>query len=151
MSGTDHVGFSVSNLDKSVDFYAMLLDRDPKFQGPATEESVERIVGFSPIELAVAYFDVPGSDLMLELLEYRTPPSAENAMETFRVGNAHLCLVVDDLAAEYERLGKAGVVFTHPEPTPISSGMYEGGLGAYLRDPDGITVELLERPEKANK
>ena len=146
MRGADHIGFTVTDLDRSVAFYEMLLGQPPLTRGLANQQSVEEIVGFAPIELDVAYFAIPGTEVMLELLEYRTPAGAAGSMETFTVGNAHLCLVVEDIEAEYERLGKEGVAFTHPTPSDITSGMYAGGRGCYFRDPDGITVELLQRP-----
>ena len=87
---------------------------------------------------------LPGGTI-LELLEYHHPDPETVDTETYNVGNAHLCLVVDDLDAEFERLhGRA--VFRHPEPVEIPWGPYKGGKACYLRDPDGISIELLESP-----
>ena len=66
-------------------------------------------------------------------------------METYNAGNAHLCLVVDDLAADFDRL-LGRVAFRDPEPVEIPWGPYSGGKACYLRDPDGISVELIELP-----
>jgi catechol 2,3-dioxygenase-like lactoylglutathione lyase family enzyme len=66
-------------------------------------------------------------------------------METFNVGNAHLALVTPDLHAVFERLrGKA--LFRSDAPVRIEWGPYEGGHAARVRDPDGITIELIQLP-----
>lgn len=149
MRGVDHIGVTVSDLDRSVAFYEMVLGNPPLSRGVATEQSVVEIVGYDPIELHTAYFAIPGASSMLELLEYREPEGARVDMETFNTGNTHVCFVVDDLAHEYARLAAAGVSFRHSGPSSITSGMYAGGQGAYFRDPDGVTVELLERPARS--
>jgi catechol 2,3-dioxygenase-like lactoylglutathione lyase family enzyme len=64
-------------------------------------------------------------------------------MSTNNVGSAHLALLVDDIHARYERMRSVGVVFRNP-PVEITQGANAGGFACYLRDPDGITIELLE-------
>ena len=60
------------------------------------------------------------------------------------VGTPHLCLLTDDLPALYERLVAAGVdTFVSP-PVLVDTGFNTGGYGLYLRDPDGILVELFQ-------
>jgi catechol 2,3-dioxygenase-like lactoylglutathione lyase family enzyme len=67
-------------------------------------------------------------------------------METANPGNAHLCLVVEDLEREFDRLSRVGVAFRSDRPVEIPVGSYQGGRAVYLRDPDGISIQLLEEP-----
>lgn len=55
--------------------------------------------------------------------------------------NLFLWMQVADLAAEHERLVSAGVVFDEP-PARRSWGLVE----AWLRDPDGVRIVLVEVP-----
>ena len=66
-------------------------------------------------------------------------------METFNVGNGHLCLVTEDIHLDFERL-RGIAEFRDPEPTQIPWGPYQGGWACYLRDPDGISIEILQAP-----
>ena len=50
-------------------------------------------------------------------------------------------------SAAYEELKARGVEFRSP-PVEITAGANQGGWGVYLLDPDGITVELFQRPGK---
>jgi hypothetical protein len=52
---------------------------------------------------------------------------------------------VADIQALSQRLAEAGVTFISP-PTTVTSGVNTGAVGCYLRDPDGVTVELLQPP-----
>jgi catechol 2,3-dioxygenase-like lactoylglutathione lyase family enzyme len=54
-------------------------------------------------------------------------------------GITHLCLDVEDLDAEYERLLAAGMTFNSP-PQDLGAGVRT----VYGRDPDGNVVELHE-------
>ena len=84
---------------------------------------------------------------MVELFEYFAPEGAHpGRIEPRDVGTAHLCFVVDDLPAVYERLRAAGVdTFVSP-PVVVDTGINTGGYGLYLRDPDGIVVEIFQPP-----
>ncbi len=143
-SALDHVGFAVGDLDRSVDWYTFLLGEPPMLRKTWEIEYVGRIVGYPGVTLEGALWSLPGGTV-LELLRYRHPDPGVVDMETYNVGNAHLCFVVDDLAAEFERL-RGRAQFRDPEPVEIPWGPYKGGKACYLRDPDGISIELMYHP-----
>jgi hypothetical protein len=55
---------------------------------------------------------------------------------------------VDDLRALYERLVAAGVDTFFSAPVEVDTGVNRGGFALYLRDPDGIPVELFQPPAR---
>lgn len=142
----DHVGYAVGNLDRSIAFYETLLGVPLLLRKTWSHPYVGQIVGYSDLVLEGAFFQLPNG-VVLELLEYKTPPPADVDMESYNAGNAHLCLVTGDMAADFERLRAAGYdTFRADAPIEIPWGPYRGGRACYLRDPDGISIELLEEP-----
>ena len=140
----DHVGFSVADLDRSVDWYTFLLEEPPLLRGIWDVEYVSRVLGYPGVVLDAALWRLPGGSV-LELLEYKSPEPGRVDMETYNVGNAHLCLIVDDLDAEFTRL-RGHAEFRHPDPVDIPWGHFAGGKSCYLRDPDGISIEIVQYP-----
>src|SRR5439155_6812083 len=116
VNGVDHIGLTVSRLERSLAFYRLLLGSEPILEQIVREPHVAEIVGYDEIELAIALFEIPGSTTILELLEYRRPEGAAIDMETANPGNVHLCLVVEDLDAEFGRLTAEGVSFRSSAP-----------------------------------
>jgi catechol 2,3-dioxygenase-like lactoylglutathione lyase family enzyme len=145
MIATNHVGFTVSSLDRSIEFYTALLGRGPHFREVFGHDWLGRIVGYPGCRIDIALFDLPGTDTVLELLQYLHPEGKRVEMETHNVGITHLCLEVEDLAAEYQRLSAIGAAFRNPGPVEIGDGSLAGSKAVYFRDPDGITIELLQR------
>jgi catechol 2,3-dioxygenase-like lactoylglutathione lyase family enzyme len=141
----DHTGFTVSDLDRSIAWYSELLGVEPVLRRRSSDAFMGAMIGYPECEIDFAYFPLPGGAARLELIEYVAPPSEQGSLETSVVGNGHVCILVDDLHAEFERLS-AIATFRSPAPVEITSGANKGGWGAYLRDPDGITVQLLQPP-----
>jgi catechol 2,3-dioxygenase-like lactoylglutathione lyase family enzyme len=141
----DHVGFSVSSLDRSIPFYTALLGEEPLLRKRWDVEYVGEILGYPGNVLDGAFWRLPGGTI-LELLEYVEPPPGRVDMETNNVGSAHLCLVTDDMDADFERLRPVGAEFRSEAPVEIPWGPYRGGKACYLRDLDGISIELIELP-----
>jgi catechol 2,3-dioxygenase-like lactoylglutathione lyase family enzyme len=56
----------------------------------------------------------------------------------------HICFEVDDIDRVYELLTARGVPFSI-EPT-VQRGAIEGHRCCYFRDPDGIQLEIWQRP-----
>ena len=76
------------------------------------------------------------------MLRYFEPPPGRVDLETYNAGNAHLCLTVDDWDATVARLKELDASFHREAPVWQTAGEFEGTGTLYLRDPDGITVEL---------
>ncbi len=141
----DHAGFTVSSLDRSVEWYTELLGTGPLMRKRSSDEYMGRMIGYPGCEIEYAYFPLPGGETMLELIEYASPNSVDVGTETSNLGNGHICLLVDDLQAEFARLSPR-VPFRSEAPVEITAGANKGGWGAYLRDPDGITIQMMQVP-----
>jgi catechol 2,3-dioxygenase-like lactoylglutathione lyase family enzyme len=144
MRGLHHTGIVVSDLDRSIDFYAdvlgleMLTEPSPVFDAPELGEAL----GVPGAALRMATFRVGGDTL--ELLEYSAPPSPVDApLPQNALGAHHVALRVDDIQATYDDLTARGVTFLSP-PNAIDEGVLQGWRWAYFTDPDGITLELVE-------
>jgi catechol 2,3-dioxygenase-like lactoylglutathione lyase family enzyme len=141
-----HVGVSVSDLDDAIDFFALILGSRPvtleELEGAAF---LDTLVGYGDTHVRVAMFEMGSRKLLLELIEYQRPPSVRLDMETYNVGNTHVCLEVDDIGHEFARLRAAGLEFRSDAPVVEPAGPFRGMKWVYLRSPDGLTVELCQR------
>jgi len=146
ISGINHVGFTVTDLDRSLKFYTEVLGCTVVFQQEKKGGYLGAIVGYPEADVRMAQVQPPGNTARIELFEYRQPETARKDLEPRNVGNAHICFVVDDLPKMYERLLEHNVS-TFSEPVEIDTGVNTGGFGLYARDPDGITIELFQPPK----
>ncbi len=147
VTGVDHVGLTVTDLDRSIKFYTEILECSIVVQQEKEGGYLAAIVGYPDAHVKMAHLQPPGSTQRIELFEYCTPKSAPRDLEPRNVGNAHVCFVVNDLAALYERLVEHGVSTLSP-PIEVDTGVNKGGAALYLRDPDGITLEIFQRPKR---
>ena len=141
-----HTGYTVSDLDNSLAFYRDLLGCEVL----ATQEKeggyLAAIVGHPDAHVRMAHLRVPGGEHVIELFEYIAPEGHKADVAPRNVGASHLCFVVDDLPVTYEWLREQGVdSFVSPQ-IEVDTGVNRGGYALYLRDPDGITVELFQPP-----
>ena len=141
-----HTGYTVSDLDRSLSFYRDLLGCEVI----ATQEKqggyLAAIVGYPDAHVRMAHLRAPGGEHVIELFEYLSPAGERPAVEPRNVGASHLCFLVSDLRALYDQLVERGVTSFVSPPVEVDTGINRGGVGLYLRDPDGITVELFQPP-----
>lgn len=138
-----HLGICVRDIERSTLFYTEALgfqfERSLEI-GPPFHEIIEL-----PTIKAKANFLRLGA-MTIELLEYVEPgfigPAERRPMN--QLGYTHMTLVVDDLAAVTQRIeAYGGQVLTERK---VSNPMGEFVFGA---DPDGVRVELWQRPKDA--
>ena len=140
-----HTGLTVRDLDASLRFYRDLLGMEVLFEAEREGGYFGAIVGYPDARVRMAHLTFPGSEHRLEIFEYVRPEPRGDPGEPRDVGITHVCLAVENLQALHGRLAAAGVRF-YSEPVLVDQGASAGGWGVYLRDPDGITVELFQPP-----
>lgn len=150
VQGIWHFSFTVSDIDRSVAFYADLLGLELVTRQDQANPYTEKLVAMPGAHLRVAMLRVPGwpagpSRHHLELVEYVSPRGVKADVRTNNVGAPHLAFVVEDIHAEYARLSAAGVRFKS-DPVAIVAGVNTGGWTVYLLDPDDITLEISQPP-----
>jgi catechol 2,3-dioxygenase-like lactoylglutathione lyase family enzyme len=140
-----HTGYTVSDLDRSVAFYRDLLGCEVLAEQEKQGGYLAAIVGYPDAHVRMAHLRLPAGEHVVELFQYLAPAGVAADVEPKNVGASHLCFLTDDLARDYERLSAAGVSFVSP-PVEVDTGINAGGYALYLRDPDGIVVELFQPP-----
>ncbi|MGC3955300.1 MAG: VOC family protein [Propionicimonas sp.] len=143
MGMLNHVGLSVSNIERSIAFYTELMGlgepREDVFV--ISGEWLSQMVSEPDAAAKVAFLPIDG--IVFELLQYIQPVGEpENTRPNRDAGAMHIALNVDDLDATYQRL-KDKVVFNSP-PQTVPNGPWAGSRVAYLRDPDGTPIELVQ-------
>jgi catechol 2,3-dioxygenase-like lactoylglutathione lyase family enzyme len=140
--GTNHTSFTVSNLDRSIGFLRDCLRFEVISRGPRDPAIVSRITGVEGAEMTIAFLKAPGHTL--ELIEYRAPASKGKVdARPCDTGFAHVAFNVDNADAAVAAAAQYGVKPISP-PVTIDQGPNKGRKVCYLRDWDGITIELIE-------
>lgn len=145
--GARHAGITVSDLDRSLVFYRDLLGLELIWRRVYEEPEIREIVGVpDATSFDIAMLRVPGSDVQVELLEYRGCERRSGATEPCNHGSGHFCLFVRKIDALHTDLRERGVAFRSSGPVEMSAGANKGGKSLYALDPDGYVVELHEPP-----
>ena len=149
--GVDHVSLTVDDLDRSVGFYCGLLGLTLHDRGRLEPELIEQMTGMPNVE--VDYADVDLGSRILELLHHRTAGVRRPiASRQERPGSVHIGLRVDDAAAVHGRLAAAGFApLSPPRTLPDDGSGWSGSIVFYVRDPDGVMLEIVERAEAVSR
>ena len=142
-----HTSFTVSDMDMSLAFYRDLLGMEVIGDQGGKGGYLAEVVGFPDVDMRVVFLrPTPDSTELLELIEYRSPRGAPADVRTCNPGAGHLCLVVEEIHSLCDQLRAAGVKFASNAPVAILAGRHAGGYTVYSRDPDGVTLELIQLP-----
>ena len=145
----DHLNIVVADMAASVRFYQSLFDMavvlDCELRGPWFE-AVTGLPG-AVAHCVILRADPSGQDgFRIELLRYREPANVAapltRALNT--EGLRHFAVRVDDIDACLVRARDLGSAFG-VEPVQVPFAILPAGKRmVYLRDPDGVVVELAE-------
>ena len=118
-----HTCYRITDPERSVDFYEAL-GFEKRRELPIRDEAINIFMG------------LPGDDERLEL-------TYNFGVDEYELGTGygHIAITVGDIDETLERLAEQGI---EPERPPYT--VREGGSRlAFVRDPDGYRVELIER------
>ena len=140
---TGHTGITVSDLDRSIRFYRDLLGCEVSTPVRANGPFFEEIVGVPGCEIDVAFAKLPGH--VVELLCYRAPQGRISRLRACDPGFMHVCIKVTDLDKVVAQVRSAGFQAVGRVLT-AEGGPVDGLKVVYVRDPDGVVLELIEEP-----
>lgn len=141
---TNHTSFTVSDLDRTVGYFTDALGFKLISRAPRDSAVISRITGVAGADIEVAYVQGPGH--RLELIQYRAPEDRGRVRSLpCDTGFAHVAFDVDDIDAAIAASAPHGVL-PIGDPVPIDQGPNKGGRVVYMRDPDDVTVEFIEKP-----
>lgn len=135
MTHLDHIGLSVADLDAQAQWYARALGLEQLEPG-----------GIPAVGLRVVFLVDPDEGWAIELLNRpgsQPKPRATSAPEhVLSQGYGHICLRVTDVDATFAQLIAAGASeIMAPSESPVS-----GVRMAFVADPEGNFIEMLDRP-----
>jgi catechol 2,3-dioxygenase-like lactoylglutathione lyase family enzyme len=139
----DHTGFTVSNLERSLEFWQNVLGFELSHRTHQTGELASEITGVPGAEISLAVLKAPGHKI--ELLEYNAPADRRQHVDLrpCDVGHIHVALTVEDLDAVLNKIAASGWKAAG-KPQTLQTGPNAGKRVLYVRDPDGITIEFMQ-------
>lgn len=148
VSGVDAIGFTVSDMDKAVEFYSTVLAFEKVSEREVWGEEYERLQGLFGLRMRVVRMRL-GSEA-IELTEYLAPqgrpfpPDTRSNDQWFQ----HIAIVVSDMETAYARLRQFKVqhASTGPQRIPEWNTNAAGIKAFYFRDPDGHFLEIIYFP-----
>ena len=123
ITGLGHAAYAVKDIEASIEFYVEKLGMEEAFRMHGEDGS-----------LWIVYLSA-GNGSFVELF-----PEAELEVDPEQPASyKHLCLHVDDMAATLEHMAAKGL-----EPLNPPRKGQDGNTQAWVKDPDGNPIELME-------
>lgn len=148
VSRIESVGFTVSDMDKSIDFYTRILPFEKISDDETWGEDVEHLSGVFGARVRVVRLRLGGE--ILELTEYLAsngrpiPVDSKSNDKWFQ----HIAIIVSDMDKAFTRLRENKVRFasTAPQTLPKTIPAASGIKAFYFKDFDNHVLEILEFP-----
>lgn len=149
LRGTDHIGFTVPDLEQAVAFFVDVIGCESFYEmGPfrADDDWMATHLDVHPrAVMKKLKFLRCRSGSNFELFEYEAPDQSRRQPRNSDVGGHHLAFYVDDIDAAVAYL-KARGVRVLGEPTVRTTGPSAGQTWVYFLAPWGMQLELVSYP-----
>jgi catechol 2,3-dioxygenase-like lactoylglutathione lyase family enzyme len=144
----DSVGITVSEMDRSVEFYSRVLTFEKVSEAEVWGETYEQLQGVFGLRMRVVRMRL--GDEFIELTEYLAPKGRPIPMDSRSNDRwfQHIAIIVSDIDRAYARLRQHKVqhASTGPQRLPDWNKNAAGIRAFYFRDPDGHNLEILQFP-----
>ena len=134
-----HVGLTVTDLDRSADFYRDTVGMAEGARMPSANPQFAALVNLPGATLASVFLTLDG--FTLQLVQYLTRTGETLALVHNNIGSPHFSFFVPDAAAKFQSLtSQGGVRITSAIITSASNKI----KSFYIADPDGVPIEFVE-------
>jgi catechol 2,3-dioxygenase-like lactoylglutathione lyase family enzyme len=133
-----HTAISTADLDASVAFWSELgFVETRRWEWPRGVAQINTLLDLEDSAARAALMEGHGTGL--ELFEFVVPDPGAEPPPVHRLGYTHMAFSTDDLRADMDRLGAAGMAFWADPVTDPS-----GRQMVYGRSPEGFAIELVQ-------
>ena len=144
----ESVGFTVSDMDKAIDFYTRVLPFEKVSDTEVWGAEFEQLSGVFGARVRIARFRL--GDEILELTEYLNSNSRPIPVDSRSNDRwfQHIAIIVSDMDEAFEVLRKNKVRFASPAPQtlPATIPAAAGIRAFYFKDFDNHVLEILQFP-----
>lgn len=150
LRGSDHIGFTVPDLNDAVDFFVNVIGCEPFYTlGPFSSEGdwMEAQLNVHPkAVMRKLQFLRCANGPNFEIFEYEAPDQRDQPPKNSDIGGHHIAFYVEDFDAALEHLRSHDVEILG-EPVVRTSGPSAGQTWIYFLTPWGMQLELLSYPK----
>ncbi|MBI1762761.1 MAG: VOC family protein [Acidobacteria bacterium] len=148
VTAVDAPGFTVSDMERSLDFFTRVLSFEKVSDVEVTGDEYEHLQGVFGLRMRVVRLRLGGEQI--ELTEYLAPrgrPIPADARSNDRWFQ-HIAIITSDMERAYQWLRKNRVEHASTGPQRLPDwNKNAGGIQAfYFKDPDGHALEILQFP-----
>ena len=144
VTGVGNFSHIVRDMDRAVAFYRDVLGLEVTANVPFSPNPAIMRLGNTPgAQSRMVQLRVPGSDMGVELIEYKDIDRKPQNPRIVDPGGANIALRVRDIAQILTKLPRSGakIITQGDVPATINNAKY-----VFLQDPDGFVVELVQPP-----
>jgi catechol 2,3-dioxygenase-like lactoylglutathione lyase family enzyme len=143
-----HVGIAVSDLEAAVEFFTEALGFEPGITSASGDEVADLAeIDGGRAEMRMQYVMKDG--FRLELMCWTVPgPMGTPSQSRAQLGLTHLCMQVDDVDAEADRLASRGATILKRTRTEVHKEDQDITM-LTISVLDGLRIELLQRTPRA--
>jgi catechol 2,3-dioxygenase-like lactoylglutathione lyase family enzyme len=144
MTAIHHIGITVSDIGRSLEFYEDLLGGERLGPFERSGPRIDAVTGYPGVVVRQAFVRAQEGGTVVELLQYHGGSGIAIDPDNGHVGAAHVAVTVRDIDATLSRLAERGTAAVS-EPVTLSEPL-AGYRAAYVLDPDRVRIELMEPP-----
>jgi catechol 2,3-dioxygenase-like lactoylglutathione lyase family enzyme len=145
--GFNHTSFTVANLNRAVQFWTEGLGFRATSVSERTGAWQGQVTGIPGAKLKIAH--LVGYGHHMEFIEYLEASDNSVTLQPNSAGVAHVGLEVEDIEDTINTLATMGAT-PQGKLIEVDSGPFTGCRAIYMRDPNGVIIELEEIPKKVN-
>jgi len=148
VKSVDAVGMTVSDMDRSIEFFSKILSFDKISDVEVHGAEYEKLQGLFGVRMRVARLKL--GDETIELTQYLAPEGRPIPADWRSNDHSfqHIAIVVSDMDKAYQQLRSHKVrhASTAPQTIPQSNPAAAGIRAFYFKDPDGHFLEIIYFP-----
>jgi catechol 2,3-dioxygenase-like lactoylglutathione lyase family enzyme len=149
VKAVDSVGFTVSDVDRSVEFFSKVLFFEKVSETEVIGDEYEHLQGIFGLRMRVVRMRL--GEEFIELTEYLAPRGRPIPVDSRSNDRwfQHIAIITSDMERAYQwlRNNKVEHASTGPQRLPDWNKNAGGIKAFYFKDPDGHALEILQFPE----